>query len=196
VKIKLVVIDFETPRWARKLAAFAVPLVVVLGLATVVFATPHQWKTSDTLQADDLNGLNVVTKGGVKYSVGATTYCGTGTATTGAISAPNGKNGYAGAKALCEASSGCGSSPTAHQCSSEELLRSIQMGVAVPTGWYSALVAGDVMSGSYSYTMADCQGWSMASSAYYGPTWYVPASGPATASRENCSISHPVLCCD
>jgi hypothetical protein len=188
VKIKVVVIDFETPRWARKLAAFAVPLVIVLGLATVVFATPHQWKTSDTLQADDLNGLNVVTKGGVKYSVGATTYCGTGTATTGAISAPNGKNGYAGAKALCEASAGCGASQTAHQCSSEELLRSIQMGIAVPNGWYSGLYAASSVS--------DCQGWSVAGTGTAGPMWLVPSSGPPFPSYTNCSVSNPVLCCD
>jgi hypothetical protein len=195
VKIKVVVIDFETPRWARKLAAFGVSLVVVLGLATVGFATPHKWSSNDTLQADDLNGLNVVTKSGGKYSVGATAYCGTGTLTTGTISSPNGKNGYQGAKALCESSAGCGPSPSAHMCSAEELLRSAQLGLAVPTGWYSTAAWWQYYTGSYNDYASDCGGWT--GKPDFGPVWQAGSSGGVGAPGvAGCTSSNPVLCCD
>jgi hypothetical protein len=72
VKIKVYVIDFETPRGLRKTIAYAAPLAVILGVATLVLATPQQWNTGQTLQASDLNKLAVLTNGSSKYSVGAT----------------------------------------------------------------------------------------------------------------------------
>ena len=57
MKIKIVVVDFEVPprakRWALRLG---IPLVI-LGVAGIALAVPalKQWKTGDTLTADDLN---------------------------------------------------------------------------------------------------------------------------------------------
>jgi hypothetical protein len=46
--------------------------------------------------------------------------------------------GYSGAKAMCAASTGCGSSSSAHMCTGEEIARSAQLGINPPTGWYSS----------------------------------------------------------
>jgi microcystin-dependent protein len=57
MKIKIVVVDFEVPprakRWALRLG---IPLAI-LGVAGIALAVPSlkQWKTGDTLTADDLN---------------------------------------------------------------------------------------------------------------------------------------------
>jgi hypothetical protein len=185
VKIKVYVIDCETPRWLRKTIACAVPLAVVLGAATLVLATPQQWTAGQTLQAIDLNKLSVVTNGSSKYSVGATAYCGTGpTNTTGAISY-NGKTGYAGAKAMCEASSACGNSATAHMCTSDELVRSAQLGMT-PVGWYSS---GYDVTNVAGYHENDCGGWT-SNGSYEAAAW-----GP-NPGFDLCGHSNPVLCCD
>ncbi len=66
MKIKVYVIDFETPRWLRKVIAYGAPLAVILGAATLVLATPQQWSTGQTLQASELNKLAVLTNGSSK----------------------------------------------------------------------------------------------------------------------------------
>jgi hypothetical protein len=191
VKIKVYVIDFETPRWVRKGLAYGVPLIVVLGVAAVVVAAPVQWSTSETLTATKMNAITVITTdAGVSYSVGATTYCGTGpTSTVGGISY-NG-TGYAGAKALCQASTACGSDPSAHMCTSEEIIRSSQLGISVPAGWYSTSiwgVAGSPLSAATNY--GDCNGWSVSDSGHFGSFW---SPNPDT---RPCSDSEPILCCN
>src|SRR5262249_8654816 len=97
MKIKVYVVDFETPKWVRKSLAYGLPILVILGVATAVVAMPHTFNTLETLSADNLNALNTIKADGGTYSVGATKYCGiTTTAFTGNI------NGYKGAKQACE----------------------------------------------------------------------------------------------
>lgn len=205
MRIKVYVIDVETPRWMRKVAAYGLPLAALVGIAAVVRAAPVQWGASETLTQAKMNAITVLTAdAGVSYSVGPTKYCGTGpTSTTGAISY-NGATGYAGAKAMCEASSGCGKSATAHMCTAEELVRSSSVGANVSTiGWYST---GTYVMDNFSTNLVsqDCQGWTYGGSAILGPGWtnggYVGSGGQAVASGfvtvTVCSASGPVLCCD
>jgi hypothetical protein len=58
MKLKVYVIDFETPRWIRKLGAWVVPMCFVLGGGAVLAAPPtlHTWTASDLLKSTDLNG--------------------------------------------------------------------------------------------------------------------------------------------
>jgi hypothetical protein len=201
VKINVYVIDFEIParvkRWGLRIGIPA----IVLGAAAVALAgTPlHVWSNGDVLDAGDLNGnfanlqgqinagrfVRALPDSGASVSTGATLYCGTGpTNTTGVISY-NG-TGYPAARAMCQQSSGCGSSPTAHMCSAEEMLLSAQLGISMPGGWFSSFTAA-----AYTYEVADCVGWTNNASNYLGLSWngtqpYVVA----------CSTSIPVLCCD
>lgn len=185
MKIKVYVIDFETPRWVRKTLAYVVPAIVVLGVAAVVIAAPVQWGASETLTQAKMNAITVVTNGSVSYSVGATKYCGTGPSpTTGAISY-NTLTGYAGAKAMCQASTGCGPSLTAHMCTSDEILRSRMVGISVPTSAWYATGVGVPVSGGQIY---DCAAYT--SAAAFGASW---AGDPDYAA---CTTSQPILCCD
>jgi hypothetical protein len=198
MKIKVMVIDFETPRWLRKTIAYAVPMIGVLVAAGLAFAAPHQWNTNDPLKASDLNGLNVVANGTSRYSVGATRFVGM-TATGG----PNNNgtytgaqvNGYTGSKALC-AALGPSPSPTAHMCTGEEMVRSAALGIqpfpaTVANGaaaWFSAGTIGPNSTN-------DCAGWNDGTTARSGPVW-VQETGGGVVSTDTCDLSFPVLCCD
>jgi hypothetical protein len=200
MKIKVYVIDFETPRWMRRVVAFVAPFVLVAGAVTVVVAAPQQWKTNDPLTAADLNKLSVfVGPTGARYSVGATKFCGVSTSpSTGAFtftSAAGPLKGYLAAKASCEASAQCGTSSTAHMCSSEELTRSSQAGVVVASGWYTPGVGSYVNQGGVEFVLQDCLGWSSLDPAKLGSIW--STSGPqGTPTWDRCSVSYPILCCD
>jgi len=78
-----------------------------------------------------VTGKYLATGPGGSYSVGATTFCGVSAMSyTG-----GGVGGYAGAKKICE--SAC-KSPSAHMCTSEELIRSTAIGIAMPDNlWFS-----------------------------------------------------------
>jgi hypothetical protein len=193
MKIKVYVIDFETPRWARRLVAFAAPAVVLFGLAAVVIAAPTQFTSGAPLTHEALQSLNTVTtNAGAKYSVGATLYCGSSTPPT------NGQTtgGYKGAKALCEAA--C-KSPTAHMCTGEEMVRSSQLGLIDPDGgaaWYSSGANAVAQVGvsfssqrTYVYVVDDCAGWTSTSSN--GASW---ATGQPNYST--CTSLQSILCCD
>jgi hypothetical protein len=101
--------------------------------------------------------------------------------------------GYAGAKQLCETT--C-SSTTAHMCTSEELVRTSQLGVTIPTptgvvpgSWYSAGIR-QVASGN----PVDCAGWTndaSGTSSHDGPFW-----GLGQPQVTGCFNAAPVLCCD
>ncbi len=185
----------STHRWrvARRAFLFlAVPAGVIAAAALTARAdVPNSFKAGDALSADKLNAdfkdvdarlaHPVVAKNAKKYSLGAT-YCGaTANPTTGQTT-----NGYAGAKSSCEAVAACASSPSAHMCTGDELTRSVQLGVAVTSGWYA--------SGTSAPTAGpprDCQGYTTASNMLYGAYWqsFYP-------DVDNCSLSHAVLCCD
>jgi hypothetical protein len=101
-----------------------------------------------------------------------------------------GESGYPAAKAACEVA--VGNSPTAHMCTAEELVRSAQLGISVPTGvWYSGGVAA---TRSDDYVVWDCNRWTSletpcsAASHCLGYTW-----GQA---YQGCSSALPVACCD
>lgn len=161
--------------------------LIVLGTAAVVLAAPHTFGSGDLLTAADLNNLAVVTHGTKKYSRGAV-YFGSTSSTNGAIAAA-GANGYAAAKALCQ--SVAGGSPTAHMCTGDELVRSVQLGIGIPSGWYA--------SGAWQPNSANssCQAWSSSANIDTAPYWYVPSVG-ATGfpSATSCDKTAPVLCCD
>jgi hypothetical protein len=182
-----------SPRQKKIMRAAVVGGVVIgaLGIGIAIAAPPHAFMTSETLTATNLNSLNVATNGSVSYSVGATTYCGTGpTSTTGAISY-NGAIGYPGAKAMCQASSGCSNSPTAHMCSAEEMVRSSQLGISLPAGfgWYASGVGVSIGSNED----VDCAGWNSAATATYGPGYI---GSPLESGWTTCNTMNPVLCCD
>jgi len=189
MKLKIVVIDFEAPRWLRRTFAVAAPAVAILATGVVLASPPKQWATNDPLTATDLNALNVISVNGVKYSVGATHYCGTGPSMTDGLFSFQGKTGYPAAKAMCQQSLGCNSSPTAHMCDSVEITRSMQLGDAVPNNaWYSVPLQATIPG---SFITDDCTGWAYNVSGDYGPV--LLASHPAEG---NCSVARPVSCCD
>jgi hypothetical protein len=134
-----------------------------------------------------------VSGNGASYSVGATLYCGTSPSSyTGNITYNNGQplTGYFAAKAICQTSSGCGSSLTAHMCTGEELVRSASLGTSLPSGvWYSSGAAAQVPSGY----VGDCNGWT--STANAGSEW-TAGSSPNGPDYQNCSVSQPIACCD
>jgi hypothetical protein len=193
VKIKIILLDFETPKWLRKTIAYGAPLVGILVMGGIALATPHTWKMNDQLKSTDLNGLNQATNGTESSSVGATLYCGVSTAkTTGAFSI-NGLTGYPAAKALCAASTKCGPSTTAHMCDAAELSRSAQLGVTIPTGWYTTGVV--VPQASPNPLINDCNGWTSATNTFGGGTWVAMGTG-TIPSGDVCSNPYSVLCCD
>ena len=183
MKLKIVVVDFEIPPRV-KLWALRIGIPVALVGAGAIAHAAIPFKTGDMLQAADLNtlagGRLVAAINGKSYSVGATKYVAQTVDTyTGALV---GK--YAGAKALCETAA---TSMSAHMCTAEELNRSAQAGIAMPTGWYSSMFG----PGGATDITRDCQGWNTAVTET-GPVW-VNGGFP---SNQPCSASYAVLCCD
>jgi hypothetical protein len=184
MKIKVYVVDFETPRWIRKGLAYGVPVMVVLGVATVVIASPVQWGASETLTQAKMNAITVLDVGGVQYSAGPTKYCGVSSQSY------NGDlGGYAGAKSICQVP--CSSSLSAHMCSADEVLRSAQLGIEMSTGWFATGVVASVTS---TVGTSDCTGWESATGGNVGATWNQAGSG--SPSYTYCNAALPVLCCD
>ncbi|MGH7326899.1 MAG: hypothetical protein ACREJX_00985, partial [Polyangiaceae bacterium] len=142
MKLKIVVVDLELAPTARRLAIFAaiVSSAIVLG-----GAVPYTFSTGDILSSKAVNddfanldarissGRTVVTnEAGVSYSTGYTLYCGATATETGAFVSGT-KTGYAAAKAQCETVPGC--SAGAHMCTTDEILRTVQLGTITPGGW-------------------------------------------------------------
>jgi hypothetical protein len=127
----------------------------------------------------------VVRYGTEEISVGGT-YCSPTAPMTGSL------GGYQAGKALCETA--CGD-PAAHLCSSEEVTRSLQLGVAVPNGRYLAGIA-TIGAGA---THGDCYG--LYSSAVGDNSWCAllvttdPVGRPHPGAESACSGSEPFLCC-
>lgn len=168
-------------------------VIAALGVGLAI-AAPHQWKASDPLAAADLNGLNVLTytsdAGTVSYSVGPTKFCGSTPFTTAGTIDYAGLKGYAAAKKACETVPSCGNSVTAHMCTSEELVRTAQLGAPTESGWQSSGTV-DVHTGG---TIADCWGWTQSQASLMGLTWNPPPAPMPNGGP--CSDLHPILCCD
>jgi hypothetical protein len=126
------------------------------------------------------------------YSLGAT-YCGATAATEGAFSGPGSLTGYASAKAQCQGVSGC--SPAAgHMCTNEEIVRSMQVGVAVgASGWISTGTAAQYTSTG---RVMDCESWrGVSSTVDLGALWSPGSIGPQP-NFDWCNNPHAILCCD
>lgn len=193
MRIKVYVIELSPA--AKRTLALGVAAAIMLATTLRADANvPNMFNTGDVLSAQKMNanfadidawrGHPVVAVGGAKFSLGAA-YCGLSTATTGQITS-GGKTSYAAGKALCETT--CGS-PSAHMCTSDELVRSMAAGIVEPsarTSWYAA---GFSPSGT---NTDDCSGWTGATSGRYGPMWYY---GTFTGVGD-CSSANDVACCD
>jgi hypothetical protein len=187
------IIRLRLPRWSLR-RWLLVASVAVVGASAVAVALPNNYFVAgNALTAADLNMLvaainkPVITRNGKQYSLGAT-YCGATTTTTDGQ-----MGGYTGAKALCEALPACGTSPTAHMCTSEELTRSMQLDMTTAGGWYSGGIVALPLSNPDIATN-DCGGWKSSGSIMNGPVWQgSPANAPSFA---GCYLTFPVLCCD
>jgi hypothetical protein len=196
-----IVVKLVLPRWLRTRWTLAV-VALLSAVSGIVYATvPNTFAAGDALSSSKINAnfssldgrvttlekFNVgasrivETRNGKSWSLGAV-YCGVTASTTGQIA-----GGYAGVKALCETA--C-TSTSAHMCTSEEIIRTAQLGVAAPAGWYSG-GQWSLYNGSTGIVDNDCTSWTSAGSLVNGYWW---TSTYATVS--GCSISGPALCCD
>lgn len=202
-ELRLDLSDRERRLVRSGLAVLAVLIVGGIGLANAApidtaWVAPNQPVVANLLKAN-LDGLQqqinkpTIVRSGRQYSLGAT-YCGKTTAST------NGQipNGYAGTKFQCEAVAACGNSPSAHMCSSEELVRSASLGVIIESGWYSSAVVSmypGCSGGTCGSTQlaSDCMGWTSNNGAEYGLAWQW---GGRPLHQAPCTTVLPVLCCD
>ncbi len=151
--------------------AFAVGVVTTGLVAATLSSSIATFNGGDPLTASAMNGnFNAI-----KARLG--TYCGQTAATTGNI------GGYAAARQLC--ATACGVS-TAHMCTGHELAISLQLGEAVPDGWYSSF--GHFDRGAE--VNRDCAGWTSAAAGTLGP-----AAGPSGPDNGDCSAMRPINCC-
>lgn len=189
-------INLELSATQKRVVRAIVITAVAFGAAGIglAMASPHQFDAGETLQAADLNGLNVARTDAGSYSVSATLYCGaTSQSASGDLSGLTASGlGYARAKHACEAVAGCG--VTAHMCTSEEVVRSGALGLNVPApgGWYST--GSDAVTSTQHNN--DCNGWtSSVGTSFSGMTWQGNgANGAAIAT--SCGSANPILCCD
>ena len=205
-----IVIRLRFPRRLSKPALVVAALAVVVGGAAVYAATANPLTLDNhpansvlssatlngnfsaiqtavrALQTQVASGRLVATINSKQFSVGATRYCG---ATPTASPFSGNIGGYGTAKAQCETA--CSSS-SAHMCTSEELVRSVAVGITVATGWYAAGLKDADQSGTNTANNQDCRGWTSISSNDVGPLW----SGTAP-NTNNCGTStNVILCCD
>lgn len=117
-------------------------------------------------------------------------YCGATAVTAGNVTAAfDGGlvDGYRATKVLCEAA--C-SSPTAHFCSTTEIMQSSAIGMSPVNGGFvaSGVVASD---GTNLYT--DCLGFRNATATYVTPVW---SEADRRVSGVACNSMRNILCCD
>jgi hypothetical protein len=131
------------------------------------------------------------TQTGKTYSVNAG-YCGSTAKMTGSVN--DGQiTGYAATKSLCEKA--CNNSPTAHMCSTEELIRTQATGGGIPNaGWYNAGVRSWDGNGATAKIIDDCTAWTVGANTAVGSVWQV--AGPSIADDYFCNNPLPILCCD
>lgn len=136
-------------------------------------------KTNELVTDVDAN-TDKVTLGGT-YSVNATFKGVTTNFFDGA-----GVGGYAGAKTKCESLL---SSPTAHMCTVEELVRSVATGVSFPAGghWY----AGD-RGEAGGLTINDCDSYTSNNASMRGPH----VTDGRIHDSGTCEVPNQIACCD
>jgi hypothetical protein len=136
-------IEIELKRGTARRMGLVASTVAVLGVAAAVYANQVHFSSGQTLTAADLNSnfdelyaaaaKPTITKNGKSISIGGT-YCG---ASAGPYNGAE-VGGYTGAKAKCETK--CASA-TAHICDGAEMVRSEQLGLALPNGAWLASFA-------------------------------------------------------
>jgi hypothetical protein len=201
--------------WKRRVLMFVVtPLAIVATTAIVARATVQNVDTtwiqdggpvSATSLTTDFATVNsnfgdlqgqvttlqgqaakpVVTINGKQWSVGAA-LCGQTAATQGLIT-----GGYAGAKSLCQ--SACGGSASAHMCTTEELVRSVQAGMNITTNMWCAggVYASPITLQGVTSTLSDCAGWTSNAQGQSALKWSNNAP-----EADTCISSYPIACCD
>jgi len=141
---------------------------------------------------------NVPDGGTVSTTVSAI-FCGaSATTTTGQIQdSSSGTTGYRATKVLCE---GICNSPTAHMCASNEMVRSVELGVPLPSQglWYSS----GTPSIDSSYPFNDCWGWTNGDFTALGSVFLgnAPGSwdggGTGSSTPNFCQNAYALACCD
>jgi hypothetical protein len=146
-------------------------------------ATAFQAEHAETAAVAD----RVVVRYGSKEISAAGIYCGMTELMTGSL------GGYAGAKALCEVA--CGDA-AAHMCMTDEIVRSLQLGMAVPAGTDGARYSSGTASLGTTgfFTVTDCEGWRSAT-VTYGSLGLVGATGSNAATVVYCNQNRVALCC-
>ena len=200
-------LEIELSARSTKRILFVATTIAALSAASVAFAVvPTIFAENDVLTAGALNGnfealdkritgletgKPIVKLGPLSYSLGAT-YVGPSATIAGKIEL-DGATGYPAAKKICEAIGA--KSPSAHMCDNAELIRSAQLGLKPPVGWYSTGTNAPDTDNT-AVTISDCNGWtalvnpSLPSEIVEGGLW---ANGP---SADACATPHPILCCD
>jgi hypothetical protein len=185
MQIKIVTLDVRLSSNTKRAIRWALlPVAVLAGSIAVASAYDTSWiaagnKISAAALKGDLDAiqtqLGVVHHTSSAYSLNAV-YCGTtSTAYDGA-----GVGLYTGGASKCRAA--CNST-TAHQCTAEEVIRSVVTGASPPNsrGWYSTGEPGPAGD--------DCGAWS-STTGHNGVTWIgYPQSF-------DCTIPVPIMCCD
>jgi hypothetical protein len=181
-------IEIELKRGTARRMGLVASTVAVLGVAAAVYANQVHFSSGQTLTAADLNSnfdelyaaaaKPTITKNGKSISIGGT-YCG---ASAGPYNGAE-VGGYTGAKAKCETK--CASA-TAHICDGAEMVRSEQLGLALPNGaWLASFTS--------SITPVDCVSWTNGQLNAVGMVWN---QSPPQFLAVNCDATHPIACCD
>jgi hypothetical protein len=170
-------------------AWFALTAPVYLGITVdTTTLTPRVplFPVASAYQAEHAESADrlIVRHGSEVISVGGM-YCGSSLAVTGSA------GGYVGAKTLCETA--CGD-PAAHLCSAEEVVRSLQVGIDVPT---AERYAAGIQYSSGASSSYECFGWRDGTvSALVAPSiTYHTGYGGLGPSTTDCGTSRPFLCC-
>jgi hypothetical protein len=159
---KQIVVKLKLPR-ARWVA-----VVIMLAFAAVAYAAvPHTFNAGDQLSSSALND---------NFRVLEHPYCGSTSPVMPRL-APS--NGYAGGAMLCAAVAGCG--PTAHICSTADMVRHAAANGTTPDGWIATGMRANA---------TDCDGFT--SNTTVGVMW-----SQARAFENNCAnaTTLPLLCC-
>ncbi len=143
--------------------------LILVGLVAVTYAAvPHAFNAGDPLSAAALND---------NFRTLEHPYCGASAPVMPRLSP---SNGYAGGALLCAVVAGCG--PTAHICSSADVVRHAATGGTTPDGW--------IATGTRAGGTADCDGFT--SNSPFGVAWI-----GSKASEYSCAnaTTLPLLCC-
>jgi hypothetical protein len=135
----------------------------------------------------------IFTANGVQYALHGK-YCGMTGSVTGNLAPLSTSTGYAAAKGLCQAVSGC--SAAAHVCTSEEMVRHAATGGTLTANvWYATGTLSWTWNPSVMNNLAmnDCIAFSSAATTYYGSMWLMATNGP---NFSLCNASYPIACCD